>query len=378
MRILFLRNCRGITDVTGAETYLLTVMRGLQRAGCDVFLSCAVDPARGETAWLRALRASGLAHEAVAVPSIASAADWRAARATAAVFRPDVVHAMDHRSDLLAAGLSRVIGVPAVASFFGWTNWPLGSLRARVYPLIDRLVMRGLARVIVDSAFIGERVGLPEGRVAVVPNGVDLARFDPGRALAGLKRQWFGRDDVRLVGMVGRIHPNKGHLDFAEAAAVLAPRFADLRFAVIGDPPPGFEDYRDALLARVAPLGDRFVVRNLPSADIPGAMASFDVLAAPSHMESLSYAVMEAMAMRRPVVTARVGGHGELITDGADGLLVPPGDVPALVAALTRVLSDPGLAARLADAGRARVETGYSTDAMVARTMAVYAETLAR
>ncbi len=379
-RVLFLRNSRGITDVSGAETYLLTVMRGLIRAGCDVALACAVDPARGRTPWLKALAASGVPYRLTAVPSTFSIADWRAAGTAARELGAEVLHAMDHRSDVIATTLARRLGVPAVASFFGWTNWPAGSLRARLYPPIDRLAMRGLSRVIVDSAGGGGRLGLPPDRRAVVPNGVDLTRFDPARVRPDLKRRWFGDAGVRLVGMVGRIHPNKGQHAFAAAAAALAPRFPELRFAVVGDPPPGYEGYRDELLRRVsaAGLGERFRVENLPSRDIPDALASFDVLAAPSLMESLSYVVLEAMALRVPVVTSRVGGHGELVTDGVDGLLIAPGDVDGLAAALARLLADPELAAQLGAAGRARVAQDYSVEAMIARTRAVYARALGR
>lgn len=379
-RVLFLRNSRGITDVTGAETYLLTVMQGLARAGCTVSLDCGVDPARGDTPWRRALAASGLDHRLTPVPAPWSTADWRAARTAARAMGADLLHAMDHRSDVVATLLSRRLGIPAVASFFGWTNWPAGSWRARLYPVVDRLAMRGLARVIVDSDFLGRRLGVPVERRAVVPNGVDLARFDPERVRPGLKTRWFGDAGVALVGMVGRIHPNKGQHEFAAAAARLAPRFPELRFAVVGDPPPGYEGYRDALLRQVAELGleGRFRVENVASAEIPDAIASFDVLAAPSFMESLSYVLLEAMALGVPVVTSRVGGHGELVTDGVDGLLVEPGDVDGLAAALARVLADPTLAAHLGASGRARVEQAYSTDAMIARTLAVYSEALGR
>ncbi len=379
-RVLFVRNCRGITDVTGAETYLLTVMRGLAGAGCAVSLCCAVDPRNGDTPWLRALRASGLVHHTVPVTSKLSLADVKAVYAQTKAFGAEVIHAMDHRSDVAAVAVGRMRGIPAVASFFGWTNWASRSLRARLYPVFDRLAMRHLKRVIVDSRFIGDQLHLSGSRLAVVPNGVDLTRFDPDTVTGGLKQRWFGDDTVTLVGMVGRIHPNKGQIDLARAAAALAPRHPSMRFAVVGDAPPGHEDYLAALHRAVADagLGDRFLVTNLPSAEIPGAMASFDVLAAPSYMESLSYVLLEAMAMRTPVVSSRVGGHGELITDGVDGLLIEPGDPAGLAAALARLTEDSGLRARLGQAGRRRVETGYSTEAMVAQTMRIYEEAIGR
>ncbi|TVR84842.1 MAG: glycosyltransferase family 1 protein [Rhodospirillales bacterium] len=379
-RVLFIRNGRGITEVTGAETYLMTLMDGLTRVGCTVGLCCSVAPGRLDAPWLQALRTRGLRHEPVAVGSKLSLADVRAAHTHARAFGADVIHAMDHRSDLVAVMVGRLLRIPAVASFFGWTNWQPGSMRARIYPLFDRLAMLGLQRVIVDSRFIGETLGTAGKRLAVVPNGVDLNRFDPDRACTDLKRRWFGDEPVILVGMVGRIHPNKGQHEFARAASLLLQRRPETRFVVIGDAPSGYEDYLATLTRLIVEYGleKRFKIINLPSAEIPDAMASLDVLAAPSYMESLSYVLLEAMAMRTPVVTSRVGGHGELITDSEDGLLIEPGDPEGLAAALERLVSNAELRRRLGLAGRKRVEAGYSTDAMVKRTLEIYSEVIAR
>jgi glycosyltransferase involved in cell wall biosynthesis len=290
----------------------------------------------------------------------------------------DVIHAMDHRSDLIAAALDRRLGVPGVASFFGWTNFSETSLRGRLYPVIDRFLMRRLRRIIVDSRFIGRSTKLPDGRVAVVPNGVDLQRFDPDRVAGGLKTRWFGTEGVTVVGLIGRVHPNKGHLDLARAAARLCPDFPDLRFVTLGAVPPGFESYRDEVAAFVAANGlqDRFVMTNVDSLEIPDAIASFDIATLPSRMESLAYVMLESMAMRRPVISARVGGHAEVIDDGETGYLIEPGDVDALSERIARLAGDPRLRESIAKEGRSRIEARYSTAAMVANTRAVYEDVL--
>ncbi len=375
-RILFLRNSRGITDISGAETYLINLMRGLIADGCEVELSCAIDSRRGRPAWLDRLDAAEIPYQTVDVTSRTSLDDLHAARAHAREMGPDVVHAMDHRSDAIAVLLDRRMGIPAVASFFGWTNFADRSWRGRIYPVVDRFLMRRLRRIIVDSHFVGGRTRLPEGRVAVIPNGVDLDRFDPERVTGPFKTTWFGRDDVTVVGLIGRVHPNKGILDLARAAARLCPERPDLRFVVLGGTPPGYEAYEAEIrdLVRAEGLEDRFVVTNVESREIPQALASFDITTLPSYMESLSYVMLESMAMKRPVISARVGGHGELIEDGVNGFLIESGDVTALAERIAQLAADPDLRARIAEEARGRIAARYSTGAMVARTRAVYEE----
>ncbi len=375
-----IRNCRGISDITGAESYILTLLSGLQRAGCAVELLCAIREDAGETQWLRTLRSRDIPFHLVDVPSTFSLADLRALKGRLEAFQPDVIHAMDHRSDAIAVLAARRKSIPAVASFFGWTNWQDTSWRGYIYPTVDRLLMRNLKRVIVDSHHIGDQIRAPEGHVAVIPNGVDTNRFDPDKTPAPYKQTWFGRDDITLVGTVGRVHPNKGHLELADAAARLLKTNPNTRFAIIGEPPPGFEDYGAELRQKITDtgMGDQFLVTNIPSSEIPKAIASFDITVLPSYLESLSYVMLESMAMKTPVISSRVGGHGELIESGRNGILIEAGDVDALVQSLESLIGDPTLRHQIGLAGHETMMARYSVDSMVARTIEVYEEAIAQ
>jgi glycosyltransferase involved in cell wall biosynthesis len=130
----------------------------------------------------------------------------------------------------------------------------------------------------------------------------------------------------------------------------------------------------EALAARLG-IADR--VRFLGTRDdIPDLLAACDVFALPSLYEGSSLAVLEAMAARRAVIASAIGGTDELIEDGRDGLLVPPGDPEALAAALARLLNDAELRARLAANARERVEREFSRERMAARVGAAYEELL--
>lgn len=375
-RILFVRNSRGITDISGAETYLIDLLRGLMKNGCTVHLVCALDSRRGRPSWLERLDASEIPYSTADVTSIASLADLKATLVVAREFNPEIVHGMDHRSNVIATMLQRRMGVPAVASFFGWTNFSETSLRGRIYPVIDRLIMKRLRRLIVDSEFVGTSTRLGNEKIAVIPNGVDLTRFDPDNVMGGFKRKWFGRENLTVVGLVGRVHPNKGHLDLARAAGELCSLHPDLRFVTLGGTPPGYEGYAESIAHYLARSGleDKFIMTNVDSRDIPSALASMDIVTLPSYMESLSYVMLEAMAMGRPVISARVGGHGELIKDGVSGFLVDSGDVTALADRIARLSTDEGLRSEISRNARAQIVDQYSIAAMVARTRRVYDE----
>jgi glycosyltransferase involved in cell wall biosynthesis len=143
-------------------------------------------------------------------------------------------------------------------------------------------------------------------------------------------------------------------------------------FAFAGDGP-----LRPELEREAARLGVEDRVRFLGHReDVPDLLAASDVFALPSLYEGSSLALLEAMAAGRAVVSSSIGGTAELIEDGANGLLVPPGDVGALSSAIRRLLRDDGLRARLGAEGRDRVEASFAERATADAVEGVYSEVL--
>jgi glycosyltransferase involved in cell wall biosynthesis len=124
-------------------------------------------------------------------------------------------------------------------------------------------------------------------------------------------------------------------------------------------------------------LDGTVLLTNLASAQIPAAIATFDALAAPSLQESFSYTLLESMCMRKPIIATDVGGNSEMMRDGLSGVLVPGGNLEALVDACASVLEDAALRRRLGQAAREKVLRHYSVGLMAERTTAVYREVLA-
>jgi glycosyltransferase involved in cell wall biosynthesis len=161
-----------------------------------------------------------------------------------------------------------------------------------------------------------------------------------------------------------RLHQQKGHAYLLTAAALVP----DATFVLAGDGPLRAELEQRArelgVAGRCLFLGER--------ADVPDLLAAADLFLLPSLWEGLPLSVLEAMAAGRPVVATAIGGTDEAVTDGVTGLLVPPRDPAAIAAAIARLRDDPGLAERLAAAGRARVEREFSSRATAERVMRIY------
>lgn len=191
-------------------------------------------------------------------------------------------------------------------------------------------------------------------RIAVCGMGVPPGSFDR----PGAYRPWDGSGPLRVFSC-GRLNPAKGHLDLLAAVRDLCGKGVPVHCVIAGEDEQGGKGYRRIVEAAVADLGLRGVVDLLgavPEAEVRRRMHQAHVFALASIEEPLGVVLMEAMAARLPVVATRAGGVPELVTDGVDGLLVPPRDPQALAAAIGRVAADATLAGQLsAAAGEAAV-----------------------
>ena len=220
-----------------------------------------------------------------------------------------------------------------------------------------------------------QRLRLPVEKLELIRNGIDLDRMKPGTVdLRQLKKSLRLHPDRPVVGMVARLSPPKGHIHFLAAAEDLAWEREELQFLIVGD-----GELREGLEARAAgsaALRGRIVFAGMRR-DIPAIMEILDVFVLPSLWEGLPIVLLEAMASGRPIVASAVGGIGEVIRDGENGLLVAPGDAGRLCAAIRRVLDDRSLAGKLARNARKCAEDHYDIRTTAARYERLYRDILA-
>jgi glycosyltransferase involved in cell wall biosynthesis len=211
---------------------------------------------------------------------------------------------------------------------------------------------------------------LPMPPVETLHHGLDPAAAG-GFEADGVRAELGIPNDAPLIGSIANFKAAKDHATLLRAAARVREAVPEVRLLLVGQGPLEAETRR---LAGELGLADAVVFAGFRT-DARRLAAAFDVFTLSSTYEGLPIALIEAMALGRPAVVTRVGGTPEVVTDGADGLLVPPRDPAALASALLRVLADPGLRAAMGAAARTRAME-FDIRKAVRRMEQVYAELL--
>ena len=269
--------------------------------------------------------------------------------------RVSVVHTHLHAADTygrLAAWLS---GVPARFSTRhsakAWTGVGRPALAWSLSWLSTKVIACGTE----VGLFMQQSEHIPTSKIVVVPNGINLRRFDHADRLAFRRELGIGGDTL-LVGAVGRLLPVKGHAELLEAVGALARDGVDVHCAIVGS--GELEQQLRATASRLG-IGERAHFTG-QRADIPNILAALDIFAMPSQWEGLPMALLEAMALARPVVATAVGSIPEVVVDGQTGRLVPAGDRSALTEALRELAATPAFRARLGTSARRLVEQRFN------------------
>jgi len=289
-----------------------------------------------------------------------------------------IVHSYSFYGNVFAVAPARLASAPVV----------IASIRDRGVYLTpaQRVVQRHVCRladcVLVNAEAVKHWLvaqGYDPEKIVVIHNGVELRHYERPPDAARIRHELDVPSGAPLVAVASRLNRLKGIEHFLEAAAIVGPRRPDVRFLVIGEPGPDDSSYLDVLTRLAERLGirDRVVFTGLRS-DVPSLLACAAVSVMPSLNEALSNVLLESMAAAVPVVATRVGGTPEAIQDGVTGMLVPPGDSPALAQGVLRLLGDAEFAARLGRGGRQLVHRRFSMSAMVQATERLYHSLLDR
>ena len=279
--------------------------------------------------------------------------------------RVDILHAHMLRASIPGTIIGRLARVPVIVNHEH--TWPYQGQPLRRF--LDRNVIARGGDVLLavsewDRRRMTEVERIPPECVRVLSNGI--APMPPGdptpRGELGVAR------GVGLVGALGRLEPQKRHDDLIRAIALLKRGGTPVQCVIAGHGPD-----RSKLQALIGELGLEADVRLLGHReDIAGLIRALDVAALSSAFEGSPLAVMEYMACGAPIVATAVGGVPELIQDGVHGLLVAPGDPPALAAGIRRLLDDRALAAQLGGAATERQRAEFDLDVVVRRLEQLY------
>jgi glycosyltransferase involved in cell wall biosynthesis len=365
MRVVHLSK---VTGIAGSESHLLMLLPGLAGQGIDVTMIMLEDPARRAEDFYEAMAVCGIAVERMAIGShIDPTLTGRLAK-TFDRLKPDIVHTHLIHADLYGMAAARRAGVRGKVSSRHNDN---PFRRNPLIRLANRRAMRRADRVITISEalnrFVREVEGVPAEKVTTIHYGMSPPDF-PANARDEGRRRFGCGSDAPLIGMFGRLIEQKGVDTLLEAFKQVRQTVPDAALLIVGDGNRRAE--LEALTERLG-LGEAVTFAGwVPQAY--NLMPACDLIAMPSRWEGFGLVALEAMSCARPLIASRVSALPEIVVEGETGLLVPPDDPAALAEAITSLLSDRSLAARLGQAGCERLANHFSVDKMIQGTLSVY------
>jgi len=286
-----------------------------------------------------------------------------------------IIHSTDRPRDALyAVTLARLTGIKSVVHVH--VKWSAG------YSAPARWAVRNCDAAFSISKFVTDSIvaqGKPRGDVYTILNSVEADLWDPSVRGDAVRREFSIPEGVPLLASVSRLFAEKGTPELLQAFAVVRKEVPAARLLIVGDETPFSQGFAAEMKTLAAKLGvSDAVVFTGPRSDVAQIMAACDVFTMPSYEEPFGLVYLEAMAMKRPVISVDNGGTPEVVEHGLSGLLSPHKDVSTLAANIVKLLADPELRARMGDYGRKRVLESFDTKRMAEDAARAYQAILSR
>jgi len=361
--------------VGGTQTHLLQVFRLLDRSRFRPVLFVLRD---GGELLEEAARLGVEVHTFGMSGSLRNLRDLNGLRRMVRVLRelrPAVVHGYLLRGNFYAAAAGRLARVPVVVTSKRGLHEPAGAAERLAVQVSGRLSDALTGNSLEVLEFTRRVEGSFTAPMSMIPSGIDTQRFDPDvvapNAGEALKAS-LGIGGATVVGTAITFRPRKGFRMLFEAFAEIRRALPGAHLLIAG---------ADVMPAEPAQLASSLALDGCihllgRRKDMPEVLAAFDVFVLPSESEGMSNAILEAMAMRLPVVVTSVGGAPEVIEEGRTGYLVRYPDSAALALGVTALLRDPTMRRRVGKAARERVVSAYSAVSMVAAIEDLYVKLL--
>jgi glycosyltransferase involved in cell wall biosynthesis len=286
----------------------------------------------------------------------------------------NLIHTHGSRANLLGRLGAKWLGVPCLTTVHSsLAHDYLSPWSARTALGLDRLTLSLTAGIITVSEYLAKEVASRGGRnIVTIYNGQTPISFaDPSSSRRRFRLKWGIPTDALIIGTIGRLHPAKGQIYLIKTAAQLYLKYSNLHLLLIGDGPLR-QDLELELKRNPVP---HTITGYLPQAY--EALPAMDLFVLPSVSEGMGLVLLEAMQAGVPIVASAVGGIPEVIRDGKDGLLVPPGNVAGFSSACSKIIDNPDLAKSLVLSSHSRWPK-FSIESMVRGTEQVYTRILNR
>jgi glycosyltransferase involved in cell wall biosynthesis len=281
-----------------------------------------------------------------------------------------LIHSHGYRSDIIGLAAAKMSGLPIVTTVHGWVSI---DSRLRLYEKCDRVALRFFNHVMPVSDQIGNALtasGIDPAKITRMHNAIP-ADTKAKEGPANIKRSRREKGDV-IIGIIGRLSPEKDVPSFLKAAGLVAEKFNQAKFLVVGEGP---ERERLQQMAREMGLDGKVRFTGFVE-DMGSIYSSIDLLVISSLTEGIPLVVLEAMQHGIPVVSTRVGGIPEVIENGVDGILVEPGDSHGLSQAIDSLILDDNKYVEISRNGRDRIARSFNRSAWIQEMEKIYHDVL--
>lgn len=382
---VILQVVNALSPIGGAETVAAALALRASASWDPHMLLLRPGEARGRSSLEEALQAAEIPIHSISMGGLRDLRSGLAFISLLRRIRAEVVHAHNRPSDIWAMLWSAGAGTRCRLYTRHLTYPDLNPGMQRRYRLAARVAGRVVA---VSSTVAGHLVReerTPPEKITMIPNGVDLLRFDPvanprGDGRPDVRSSWGISPEAPVIGTVSRLTHQKGLDVFLESAAGVLREIPEARFVIAGE-----GEAREALTAKARTLGIAEAVHFPGFQDAADVLCAIDIFLTTSRYEGLPLTLLEAMAAGRAIVAPRIGAFPEIVEDCVTGLLPAPAawaphvshlDPVPFATAVIRLLRDRTLRSRLGESARKRVERDLGVETMVMRNEALYARLL--
>jgi len=367
LQVLHLRSS---IDVAGAEKVILALMPELENSIFKNYLVCIANKKNLHLNFLEEAQKNGL--EIITIKSKAPL-DFRSIKDLKMLIRNkqiSILHTHGFKEDVFGFLAAINENVIKISTTHGWTGQ---NLKVKFYEFIDRLILKFFDRVVVVSTNMRGKLlkqGFCQKKVVVINNGIKLNVALSQKKILSLIQELHIQNEEIIIGTVGRLSVEKGHRNLLKAFALIQNNIPLSRLIVVGD---GEEKLGLLHLADKLGIKERVTFTGYKEEVLPYYQL-FNLFVLPSLTEGIPLALLEALAMSKPVIASRVGGIPEIIESGKTGVLLEPGNSQLLAEAILDLINNKPKADLLGFNGRKMVEEKFTAAVMAKKYLKVYEE----
>ncbi|MFH1413968.1 MAG: glycosyltransferase [Candidatus Omnitrophota bacterium] len=371
MRVLQLISSTGFY---GAEHAMLTLSQGLASDGYIPYIGIIEDSSNSSSnsALKQKAKESGL--EVLSFPCRGrfDFSTILSIRRFVKANKIKIIHSHGYKSNFYGFFSSLGLNTAKIATCH---NWLSRNIKMRIYEKIDKLLLRRFTSVVTVSNILKQEIinsRISALGVSVIYNGIDPDCFEINHVqkqseISDLRQEFSLREDELVIGTIGRLSREKGHLYLLEAFKQVLSAYPNTKLFIVGEG----ELRRDLELTVRSLVLERNVIFTGMRSDIPRMLGLFDIFVLPSLEEAMPLSLLEAMAAKKPIVATDVGDIARVI-DRDNGLLIKPKDAKALSEAVIQLVNHKDRARSLASRACERVRGGFSARKMVEEYIRIY------